>query len=64
MIKLQIRQNGDLITNSSGPCRFDFFDLHDFKAALAKPGGNLLAKKTVLLTEKGKQVLKEEQACR
>lgn len=46
----------------SKSCRFDYFDLKDFRAALAKPASELLARKTVLLTEKGREVLAEEQA--
>lgn len=38
-------------------CRFDFYDLENYKEALSAPKDSLLARKKVLITEMGRLAL-------
>lgn len=43
-------------------CRFEYFDLEDFKAALTNPSRDLLARKRILLTPKGREIWAKQEA--
>ena len=48
---------GPMCTPMNLLCRFDFYDLEKFMEAISAPKDSLLARKKILLTELGRQVL-------